>query len=161
MMQALAASKRKRGTSGHRGVGYHKGSGSWRARISTTSGDGGQLELGYFKTFYEAACAYNNAAERGVDAADVDPAALSSAAGGLKQRISYDVAPASELASVAAVTPSDDKDRLTECYMFGAGGDGQLGRVGDSDVYRPRQLTFSRAASLRTPYSIEVYHARS
>jgi len=64
------------------------------------------------------------------------------------QRISYDVAPASELVSVAAVTPSDDKDRLTECYMFGAGGDGQLGRVGDSNVYRPRQLTFSRASWL-------------
>lgn len=47
--------------SGYRGVGLHKATGKWRARIKTPSGEVG---LGYFNTKEAAALAYNAAAKK-------------------------------------------------------------------------------------------------
>ena len=47
--------KRRAGKSGFRGVALHNKSGRYRARITSTAGDGRQRALGYFSTAEEAA----------------------------------------------------------------------------------------------------------
>lgn len=50
---------RKDNQTGYRGVGWHKGSGRWRARIQV---QGKMLELGYFDDIENAVAAYETAA---------------------------------------------------------------------------------------------------
>ena len=54
--------KRRVGKSGYRGVALHNKSGRYRARITSTAGDGRQRALGYFETKEEAALAWDVAA---------------------------------------------------------------------------------------------------
>jgi hypothetical protein len=54
--------KRKVGASGFRGVAFHLVSGKFRARITSSTGDGRQRALGYFPTKEEAAKAWDRAA---------------------------------------------------------------------------------------------------
>ena len=54
--------KRKVGASGYRGVAFHQVSGKYRARITSSTGDGRQRALGYFPTKEEAARAWDRAA---------------------------------------------------------------------------------------------------
>ena len=54
--------KRKVGASGYRGVAFHQVSGKYRARITSSTGDGRQRALGYFPTKEEAARAWDDAA---------------------------------------------------------------------------------------------------
>ena len=54
--------KRKVGSSGYRGVAFHQVSGKYRARITSSTGDGRQRALGYFPTKEEAARAWDDAA---------------------------------------------------------------------------------------------------
>ena len=54
--------KRKVGASGYRGVAFHQVSGKYRARITSSTGDGRQRALGYFPTKEEAARARDDAA---------------------------------------------------------------------------------------------------
>ena len=54
--------KRKVGASGYRGVAFHQVSGKYRARITSSTGDGRQRALGYFHTKEEAARAWDDAA---------------------------------------------------------------------------------------------------
>ena len=54
--------KRRVGKSGYRGVALHNKSGRYRARITSTAGDGRQRALGYFETKELAALAWDKAA---------------------------------------------------------------------------------------------------
>ena len=54
--------KRKVGASGYRGVAFHQVSGKYRARITSSTGDGRQRALGYFATKEDAARAWDVAA---------------------------------------------------------------------------------------------------
>lgn len=54
--------KRRVGKSGYRGVALHNKSGRYRARITSTAGDGRQRALGYFETKELAALAWDRAA---------------------------------------------------------------------------------------------------
>ena len=56
--------KRRAGKSGFRGVALHNKSGRYRARITSTAGDGRQRALGYFSTAEEAAKAWDAAARQ-------------------------------------------------------------------------------------------------
>ena len=60
--QAGKGTKRKVGASGFRGVAFHQVSGKFRARITSSTGDGRQRALGYFPTKEEAARAWDTAA---------------------------------------------------------------------------------------------------
>ena len=54
--------KRKVGASGYRGVAFHQVSGKYRARITSSTGDGRQRALGFFPTMEESARAWDDAA---------------------------------------------------------------------------------------------------
>ena len=58
----MRGAKRKLGASGYRGVAYHPVSKKWRARITSSTGDGRQRALGYFESKEDAARAWDAAA---------------------------------------------------------------------------------------------------